>query len=109
MFDNSQNHHAKPPDDFCASKMNLTDGRVNQRLMRNGWFHNSNGERIVQSMVLDDGAISKGVKRVLEERGLWMPKIKIKEARKLLSEQEYFRSQKEWLAETVSDAGYLID
>lgn len=109
MFDNSQNHHAKPPDALSASKMNLTDGGVNQRLMRNGWFHNSNGERIVQSMVLDDGVTSKGVKRVLEERGLWMPRMKIREARKLLSEQEDFRSQKEWLAETVSDAGYLID
>ena len=87
----------------------LTDGDANQTLMINGWFLNSNGEKVVQSMVLDDGVTSKGVKRVLEERGLSIPKMKIKEARKLLSEQEDFRSQKELLAETVSNAGYLID
>ena len=90
-------------------KTKLTDGDANQTLMINGWFLNSNGEKIVQSIVLVDRVTSKGVKRVLKEQGLSIPKIKIKAARELPSEQEDFRSQKEWLAETVSNAGYLIE
>jgi hypothetical protein len=60
LFDNSQNHHAKPPDALSAAKMNLTDGDASQLLMRNGWFSNSNRERIEQKMVLDDGVTFKG-------------------------------------------------
>jgi hypothetical protein len=37
------------------------------------------------------------------------PIMNLKQARKLLSEQEDFRNQPEWLAETVTNAGYLID
>jgi hypothetical protein len=38
MFDNSQNHHAKAPNALNASKMNVTNGGVNQQIMRNGWY-----------------------------------------------------------------------
>ena len=109
VFDNSQNHHAKPPDALTVSKMNMGDGGVNQRLMRAGWFLDQNGNRIEQKMVLDDGVTSKGLKRVLQERGLWNSSLNVKEARKLLSMQDDFSGQKEWLEEVVAEGGCSID
>ena len=55
MFDNKQNHHAKPPDALSVSGMNLSNGGANQRRMRNGWYLDSSGNRIEQEMVLEDG------------------------------------------------------
>ena len=62
--------------------MNLTDGGVNQRLMRNGWFVDANGIRIEQKMVVEDGRSSKGIERVLRERGLWDPSFDLKQVKK---------------------------
>jgi hypothetical protein len=85
--------------------MNLTDGGVNQRLMRNGWFVHANGIRIEQKMVVEVGRTSKGIERVLRERGLWDPSFNLKQARKLLSEQPDFLNQREWLEETILNGG----
>ena len=109
MFDNSQNHHASPPDALNANKMNLSNGGINQRLMRDGWFLDTNGNRVEQKMVLDDGRTSKGVRQVLQERNLWNASLSLKEARTLLSKQQDFLEQKEWLEETLSEAGCAID
>ena len=109
MFDNSQNHHAKAPDALCVGKMNMRDGGVNKRLMRNGWFLNSVNIRVEQKMTLDDGKTSKGLQRVFSERGLWNSSLSLKQARALLAEQPDFRSQREWLDDTVLDGGCKID
>ena len=109
LFDNSQNHHARAPDALYASNMKLGDGGVNQKLMRPGWFLDHQGNRIEQSMVMQDGKTAKGVRRVLQERGLWNPDLRLNTARELLSQQPDFIQQKEWLEETVTNAGYYID
>jgi hypothetical protein len=109
MFDNSQNHHAKPPDALSVSNMNLRDGGANQRLMRCGWFLDQQGNRVEQKMVLDDGATSKGVMRVLKERNLWDPALNLKQAKLLLSAQPDFKNQLEWLEEVVTEGGCSID
>jgi hypothetical protein len=110
MFDNSQNHHARPPDALIASRMNLSNGGVNQRLMRDGWYLNENGDRVEQKMVLEDDPLkSKGVRQVLQERGLWDSSMNVKEARNLLSKQKDFAEQKEWLEETLLEAGFAVD
>ena len=109
VFDNSQNHHAKAPDALSVSKMNLKDGGANQRLMRNGWLMSAEGMIIQQTMVLDDGKTSKGLQRVLSERGLWDPLLSVKDARELLAKQPDFSNQREWLQETVIEAGCMID
>jgi hypothetical protein len=109
IFDNSQNHHAKAPDALSVSNMNLRDGGANQRLMRNGWFVNAEGMRIEQAMVSEDGKTSKGLKRVLNERGIWDSSLTVKEARALLAKQPDFCIQAEWLQETVNGAGCMID
>ena len=109
MFDNSQNHHARAPDALSVSNMNLRNGGANQRLMRNGWFVDTEGNRIQQKMVLEDGVTSKGLAQVLKERGLWHALLNVKEAKRLLSEQPDFLEQREWLEETIVHSGYLID
>lgn len=111
VFDNSQNHHAKAPDALSVTNMNLKNGGVNQRLMRDGWYKDGNSERIAQKMVLEDGVTSKGLAVVLKERGLWPESgsMSVKEAKQRLSKEEDFRDQKEWLEETVIDGGCQID
>ena len=107
IFDNSQNHHALPPDALRASALNLSDGGKNVRPQRNGWFV-KDGERMPQAMQRIDG-VQKGVRSILQERGLWAPTLSLQAARKLLSEQPDFREQKEWLHEVVNENNFIID
>jgi hypothetical protein len=78
IFDNSSNHAALPEDARVASRMNLNAGGGNVPIMRNGWFIDRNGNRVVQEMFyLDDSdpdnivAVPKGIKMILKERNLW--------------------------------------
>ena len=50
MFDNSQNHHAKPPDALSVNIINLKDGGKNSKPMRDGWFTDANGQRVPQTL-----------------------------------------------------------
>lgn len=107
MFDNSQNHHAKPPDALSVNCINLKDGGKNARPMRDGWF-TVNGERVNQTLY--SSGILKGLKTILIERNLWPDTGLTRDAaRDLLRSQPDFQSQKEWLEETVTDAGFAID
>lgn len=63
LFDQSSNHKAMAPDALIAHKMNVTPGGK-QPAMRDT-FHEGN----VQRMVFDDGT-PKGLRRVLDERGV---------------------------------------
>lgn len=40
MFDNSQNHHAMPPDALNAKTLNLSDGGKNMKNQPAGWWLN---------------------------------------------------------------------
>lgn len=109
-FDNSQNHNAKAPDALVASRLNLSDGGAHVPLLRDGWFM-KNCKMNVQPMQFDSakGRIQKGLRRILQERGLWPAKgLSLKEARELLAMQADFASQQSWLAETVSSFGHQI-
>jgi hypothetical protein len=127
-FDNSQNHHAKPPDGLCVNRMNLSDGGKNVDLMpplRNGKFNGRTHEMNKILIITKSSGETytktqrKGVKRVLEERGLWKDGLKLSCpsagcpigsvsccARKLLSNEPDFKSQKIWLEEIVTNAGH---
>lgn len=109
MFDNSQNHHAKPLDALSVTAMNLKNGDVNQGIMRNTWSLDQNDNRVEQKMVLEDRVTLKGISLFLRERGLWNSSLNVKEARKLFSQQPDFREQKEWFEETISQGECLID
>ena len=79
------------------------------RPMRPGWFINDQRIRVEQSMILNDNQTSKGLRCVLEERNQWDKTIGVKGARELLSQQPNFLEQREWLQETVKNAGFIID
>jgi hypothetical protein len=108
MFDNSQNHHAIVSDTLSVSKMHLSDGGRNARIMRSGWFIDCDGERVEQSMVTQNG-LSKGLKRVLMERGLYIPGLSVQGAKSLLKPQPDLKKQMELLQETLLEEGFLID
>jgi hypothetical protein len=59
-------------------------------------------------MVLPDGR-PKGLKTILTERGKWPRDRSLDSARVALSICDDFEQQREWLEETVTDAGHLID
>lgn len=119
-FDNSQNHHAMAPDALVASRLNKSDGGKNVPLLRDGWYHDIHGDKIIQRMQTADGK-QKGVERILLERGLW-PKERLNLdcakgcqtgsisccARKLLSNQSDFLDQKGWLEEVTSRRSHQI-
>jgi hypothetical protein len=108
MFDNSQNHHAKPPDALSVNIINLKDGGKNSKPMRDGWFTDANGQRVPQTLY--SSGILKGLKTILTERKMWPDRgLNRDAARDLLRCQPDFQGQKEWLEETVTDAGFAID
>ena len=109
LFDNSQNHRSLPPDALRASCLNLSDGGKNVQMQRTGWYIDDNGIRVNQSMQRADG-VQKGVRTILQERGLWTTALKLPEARELLMQQSDFHTQRSWLQETLgSEDGFLLD
>lgn len=69
-FDNSMTHHAKSPTGLDVTNLKLGDGKKAGVVedMKAGFYINSDGERIEQSMQRADG-IQKGAKSILTERG----------------------------------------
>jgi hypothetical protein len=106
-FDNSSNHHVMAKDALVASRPNLKDGGKNVLLMRLGWYLNINGESIVQEMMSAEGK-QKGIRSILTERGLFVGRMELKEARNILSKQDDLREEKSLLEETVSSKGHEI-
>jgi hypothetical protein len=104
MFDNSGNHHKRAPGALCADDRNLSDGGKMGVQRDTTW-----GDGHFQSMVLPDGR-PKGLVRILTERNAWPPQgMPLKQARATLAEFPDFKNQREWLRETVEDAGHSID
>jgi transposase len=123
-FDNSMTHKARPPNGLDVNLRNLSDGGKNSVLFRDGWMLCSDGSKVPHAMQRADGTV-KGIKTILEERGLFkLPseakapllicddcknKISRKDrkvnnsrccARYVLSQQPDFLEQKSWLQET---------
>ena len=67
------------------------------------------GIRVQEKMFLDDGKTAKGVRHVLQEGNLWNASLSLDEARIYFLRQLDFAEQKEWLVETLSDAGCAVD
>ena len=109
MFDNSQNHHALPPDALNAKILPLKDNGVNVKPQRNGWYIDSLGVQRSQIMVNENGQ-PLGLKSILTGRGLWDCTLSLQGARQLLSEQPDFCQQKEWLQDVIEKHdGFIID
>ena len=74
-YDNSSNHHAMANDALVASRINLKDGGKTAAKLRDGWFVDQHGALVKHPMTTADGK-QKGVRRILEERGLLTPGMK---------------------------------
>ncbi len=76
-FDQSTNHNAMAAGALIAMRMNLSPGGA-QPKMRDGWYINEKGEKLIHSMVfLDNHKLKekpKGIKQVLTKRNLWSEK-----------------------------------
>jgi len=114
-FDQSSNHAAMPEDALKAQNMNLKPGGKQPKL-RDGWY--ARGEqRIQQPMQFEDGT-PKGIRAVLEERGLWPSGRILLEctdscseaccARKIMASQPDFQEQKSSLEEAIEKKGHLV-
>ena len=135
-FDNAKIHQKYAPDALQVGNMNLTPGGKNTVPMRPGYYIDPNNPltTLQQSMMLPDGRL-KGLKIVLQERGLWPQQSKFLTqcsiqgknpgerkpnpackhasnanccARALLSSQPDFLAQKCQLQETLEAAGHQV-
>jgi hypothetical protein len=93
-FDNSSNHGAYAADALIASRMNVNPGGK-QPKMRDGWYKRD-GVVIHQPLCLPDGT-PKGLKLVLEERGIVITGMKQEDMERRLSEEEDFLNPKPFL------------
>jgi len=75
-----------------------------QPLMREGWFI-KNGERVTQKMHQD--GVAKGLKKVLEERGLLKEGMLKADMIKVLEQQPDFKEQKPMLQEWIERRGHV--
>ncbi|RPA89937.1 hypothetical protein L873DRAFT_1882374 [Choiromyces venosus 120613-1] len=135
-FDNAKNHQKYASDTLQSGNLNLTPGGKNTLPMRDGWFKKAGNPVTIhtQCMILHDGHV-KGLKIVLEERGLWPTNRKLLTqctipgdtpgqrkpnpackygsntdccAHALLSSQLDFQAQKGELQETLEAAGHMV-
>ena len=65
LFDNSQNHRAMAADALRVSKLIKSDGGKNAPKLRDGWYTNADGQRVVQAMQKPVTGVQKGLKRHL--------------------------------------------
>ena len=122
LFDNATSHAAYASDALLARSMNLRPGGQ-QSIMRNGFNSLTSS---VQSMVQQNGK-AKGLRMVLEERGLWRRGLRIQCrkpgtdkflktcleggqccARALIAGQKDFQAQRCRLQEEVEEKGHLV-
>ena len=86
-FDQSSCHRAFAEDALNVRRMNVRPGGAQPRLRNTVWG------RQVQSMVMEDGT-PKGMKMVLEERGINTVRMNADDMRVVLSNHEDFRTEK---------------
>ena len=99
LFDQSSGHKAFANDALNVNRMNVNPGGAQPRLRDTIW----NGRS--QRMVLSDGT-TKGMRQVLNERGVDTRGMKAADMRKALSEMTDFKYEKTKVEHLVSNRGY---
>ena len=104
MFDNSQNHHTKPPGGLRVTNINMKNGGMNQRLMRG---------RVDTLTVMVIALNRKRFWRMESPRKACHrfseSFLECKRGQKIISGQPHFSEQREWLEETLVQGGCLIN
>ena len=101
MFDNAPSHRKYPSDGLNASNLNVHPGGKQPKMRDTVW----NGSN--QSMVLADGT-PKGMKLVLQERGVDTRGLNAEKMREILSNHEDFKKQKTIIEELVQSVDILV-
>ena len=101
IFNQSSGHCAFKEDSLNVSRMNVESGGVQPKMHDTMW----NGR--VQKMVLPDG-LPKGMKLVLEERGINTQRIKAKDMRLVLGNHHDFKHEKTALEYFMHERGQRI-
>jgi len=124
MVDNSQGHGIYAPDALLTRDMNFNPAGSQPRL-RDGWFINGLGVKVVQHMIFPADHPTfpdkpKGMKQILTERGLFRAKLMMQCkkpdcnpdatdccAKRIIDLQPDFKEQKSLVHETIEAAGHL--
>jgi hypothetical protein len=102
-FDNSSNHGCYAPDALLTRNLNIKDGGAKcNALMRPTTFGDPPQQQLMQI-----NGIQKGLKRILEERGIYDANMLKADMIALLDSQPDFAGQKSWLEEICINAGHL--
>lgn len=101
IFDHSSCHGAMAEDSLDVNKMNVNPGGK-QRVMRDGFW---NGK--VQKMNFSLG-IPKGLRAVLEERGISTKKMNADEMRKVLGSHPDFRDEKSRVERFMAEKRQIV-
>ena len=115
IFDNSSGHSVYAGDALVASRMNVGPGGKYVPKMRDGWY-SVDGIKVSQRMV-DQSGTPKGMKVVLQERGLACSGLRgrcnvhaddgVCCMSRMLSEQPDFKEQRPLLQELVENRGHI--
>jgi hypothetical protein len=123
LIDNSQGHSAYADDVLLISRMNINPGGK-QAQMQDGWFIDAGGQKVIQPMMFpsdhhDHPNEPKGIKAVLQERGLLQGRhrgrcqSKCPEEvtncclKRILELQPDFAEQKPLVQDVIEAAGHL--
>ncbi|UZO11120.1 uncharacterized protein OCT59_002694 [Rhizophagus irregularis] len=105
-FDQSMNHNAMAADALIAVRMNLSP-RGAQPKMRNGWYINENGKKLVHLMP------EKGIRLMCEQCFGKQDDIDSERldccARRIMSLQPDFCEQRSILEEAIIKAGHIFE
>lgn len=92
VFDNATVHTAKEEDALSVVKLNVNPGGK-QPKMKDGWYHNEDGHKVMQRMQFQDGS-PKGMRQILEERGYITQGMREKDLQNALSKEPDFEEDK---------------
>lgn len=101
VFDHSSCHAAMAEDSLDATKMNVKPGGK-QRVMRDGWWAGK-----PHPMNFRNG-VPKGLRVVLEERGINTSSLNGEEMREILASHPDFKYEKSRIERFLSDRGHIV-
>ena len=101
IFDQSSRHKAFAEDALNAKRMNVRPGGAQPKMRNTVWAGH------VQKMTMDDGT-PKGMKMILEERGINTSSMKADDMKIVLSFHDDFRTEKTLVEKFLIDEGHKV-